>query len=45
MVQHFDPMFRRVFAWQSDDGTKYYERVFYGRIKGNSQYKEDKWYV
>ena len=45
MVQHFNPVFRRVFAWQSDDGTKYYERVFYGRIRGNSQYKEDKWYI
>ena len=29
----------------NNNGTKYYERIFYGRIKGNSEYKEDKWYV
>jgi len=46
IVAHFAPMHRRVFAWQENDGTtKYYERIFYGRIKGNSEYKEDKWYV
>ena len=46
IIGHFAPMHRKVFAWQEDDGTtKYYERVFYGRIKGNSEYKEDKWYV
>ena len=46
IVAHFAPTHRRVFAWQEDDGsTKYYERIFYGRIKGNSEYKEDKWYV
>ena len=47
LVAHFDPTFRKVFAW--DDGTsgtiKYYERIFFGRIKGNSEYLEDKWYV
>lgn len=45
IVAHFNPVFRKAFAWQSDDGTKYYERIFYGRIKGNSEYKEDKWYI
>ena len=46
IVNHFAPTHRRVYAWQEDDGsTKYYERIFYGRIKGNSEYKEDKWYV
>lgn len=46
ITSHFVPMHRRAFAWQENDGTtKYYERIFYGRIKGNSEYKEDKWYV
>ena len=46
ILAHFAPQHRRVFAWQEDDGgVKYYERIFYGRIKGNSEYKEDKWYV
>lgn len=45
ILSHFNPTFRRAFAWQSDNGTKYYERIFYGRIKGNSEYKEDKWYI
>ena len=46
ILNHFPPQQRRVFAWQEDNGeTNYYERIFYGRIKGNSEYKEDKWYV
>ena len=46
IIAHFPPQQRRAYAWQEDDGTtKYYERIFYGRIKGNSEYKEDKWYV
>lgn len=46
ILNHFDPQRYRVFAWEEDDGTtKYYQRYFYGRIKGNSEYKEDKWYV
>ena len=46
IIAHFAPTHRRAFAWQENDGTtKYYERIFYGRIKGNSEYKEDKWYV
>ena len=46
ILNHFPPQQRRVFAWQENDGAvKYYERIFYGRIKGNSEYKEDKWYV
>ena len=46
IISHFAPMHRKAYAWQEDDGTtKYYERIFYGRIKGNSEYKEDKWYV
>lgn len=45
IIGHFAPQYRRVFAWQDDTGTKYYERIYYGRIKGNSEYKEDKWYV
>lgn len=45
IVSHFNPAFKKAFAWTTDNGTKFYERVFYGRIKGNSDYKEDKWYV
>lgn len=46
IIAHFPPQQKRVFAWQEDNGeVKYYERIFYGRIKGNSEYKEDKWYV
>ena len=47
IVEHFNPTFRRVFAWDEGDGSakKYYERIFFGRIKGNSEYLEDKWYV
>lgn len=45
IVTHFNPAFRRAFAWQNDDETKYYERIFYGRLKGNSQYLEDKWCI
>ena len=46
IIGHFPQNHRRAYAWQEDDGTtKYYERIFYGRIKGNSEYKEDKWYV
>jgi hypothetical protein len=36
IIDHFNPAFRKAFAWQSDDGTKYYVRIFYGRLKGNS---------
>ena len=46
IIEHFAPQHRRAYAWQENDGSvKYYERIFYGRIKGNSEYKEDKWYV
>lgn len=46
IVTHFTPNQRRVFAWQEPgQEVKYYERIFYGRLKGNSQYLEDKWNV
>lgn len=46
LVAHFSPQHRRVYMWEEGSGTKkYYERIYYGRIKGNSEYKEDKWYV
>lgn len=43
---HFLPTQRRVFAWVNDNNvTEYYERTFPGRLRGNSQYLEDKWNV
>ena len=47
LVTHFTPFQRRVFTWDEGTGNskKYYERIYYGRLKGNCEYKEDKWSI
>lgn len=45
MLAHYNPLFLKVYAWQDENTTRYYKRLFYGRIRGNCEYQEDKWTV